>query len=96
MGFLPITSPNMRILCEESVKFVSEYRMQAIVRLSMLQGGLIHILVLQIGGAAESQSHWVVILNSAASKHTDLRRPLEIHREYTHVSCMTVPAESLS
>lgn len=56
----------------------------------------IHILVLQIGGPAESQSHWVVISNSGAYKHTDLQGQLEIHREHTHVSCMTVPAESLS
>lgn len=63
----------------------------------MLQGGLIFpFWFYRLEEPAESQSHWVVILNSGAYKHTDLQRPLEIHREYTHVSCMTVPAESLS
>lgn len=63
----------------------------------MLQGGLIFTFwFCRLEEPAESQSHWVLILNSGVYKHTDLQRQLETQGEYTHVSCMTVPAGSLS
>lgn len=99
MDFFPIMSSNTIIFCEDRVSFISlnEYRMQTVVSLSMFQRSLTFTFwFYRLKEPAKSQSHWVVILSSGAYKHTALQRQLEIQREYTHVSCMTVPAGSLS
>jgi len=53
--------------------------MQAVFSLNTFQVGIIFtFLFYRLKESAKSQSHWVIILNSEAYKHTGLQRQLEI------------------